>query len=210
MEEGYYDHPRSEALGLLAARPRNVLDVGCGRGGVTRALKERFPGVHSTGVDLFLDPSFDYAASFDQFAQVDLERDSLPVDLAKFDLILLLDVLEHLREPQNLLARLARGVTPGCYFLVSLPNFHYYSNLLMIVKSGRFAYTDSGILDRTHVRFFGFADAVEMLSKELRIIDTLPFNPSENMKSRLIGRLFGDRYRAYQNIFLCQKVDCAG
>lgn len=210
MQDGYYDHSRSEALDLLPACPSRILDIGCGRGGVTRALKARCPQAQSVGLDLYLDPSYDYGATFDEFAQIDLERDTLPVDIASFDLVLLLDVLEHLRNPEALLARLASTAKDGCYFLVSLPNFHYYSNLLTIVRSGRFPYDDAGILDRTHVRFFGFEDAKELLSRELKIVRSLAFNPFENAKSRLIGRLLGDRYRAYQNIFLCQKTDRAG
>lgn len=205
MQDGYYDHSRAEALDLLPAHPRHVLDIGCGRGGVTRELKRRCPGVKSTGVDLFLDPAFAYSETFDSFGQLDLERDELPVDIASFDLILLLDVLEHLRDPQALLQRLADAAGDGCLFLVSLPNFHYYSNLLAIVRSGRFPYDDAGILDRTHLRFFGFDDARDMLGGPLDIVRSLAFNPFENGKSRWIGRLFGDRYRAYQNIFLCQK-----
>lgn len=206
MQDGYYDHSRSEALDLLPACPQRILDIGCGRGGVTRALKQRCPRAQSVGLDLFLDPDFDYASVFNEFAQVDLERDPLPVDIGSFDLVLLLDVMEHLRNPDALLDKLVPAATSGCYFLVSLPNFHYYSNLLTILRSGRFQYADAGILDRTHVRFFGLDDAQELLEKRLKILNVLPYNPFENVKSRMIGHLFGHRYRAYQNIFLCQKA----
>ena len=206
MQDGYYDHSRSEALDLLPACPRRILDIGCGRGGVTRALKQRCPGASSVGLDLFLDPDFNYASVFNEFAQVDLERDTLPVDVGSFDLVLLLDVMEHLRNPDALLDKIVPAAASGCLFLVSLPNFHYYSNLLTIVRSGRFPYTEAGILDKTHVRFFGRDDAHELLERYLTILNVLAFNPFENAKSRLIGRLLGDRYRAYQNIFLCRKA----
>lgn len=209
MDDGYYDHSRQEALDLLATCPNRILDIGCGRGGVTRELKRRCPQAKSVGLDLHLDPEYDYAAIFEEFAQVNLDRDALPVDISSFDLILLLDVLEHLREPETLVSHIASKARDGCYVLVSLPNFHYYSNLMAIVRSGRFPYEDSGILDRTHVRFFGFDDARDLLSPYFEIQRTLRFNPFENGKSRLIGRLFGDRYRAYQNIFLCQKKNHA-
>lgn len=206
MQDGYYDHSRSEALDLLPACPRRILDIGCGRGGVTRALKQRCPNAQSVGLDLFLDPSFDYASVFDEFAQVDLERDAFPVDIGSFDLVLLLDVMEHLRDPDALLDKIVPAAASGSHFLVSLPNFHNYSNLLTIIRSGRFPYTDAGILDRTHVRFFGFDDARDLLEKRLTVVKTLAYNPFENAKSRMIGRVFGDRYRAYQNIFLCRKA----
>jgi trans-aconitate methyltransferase len=205
LQDGYYDHSRSEALDLLPTCPSIILDIGCGRGGVSRELRARYPQVRAVGLDLYVDPSNNYEAIFEQFTQIDLERDAPPVDLTKFDLVLLLDILEHLRDPVGLLGRLVDGVRPGCYFLVSLPNFHYYSNLIAIIRSRRFRYTNSGILDRTHLRFFGFDDAKDMLSDKLDVIDYLRHNPFENAKSRLIKRVFGDCYSAYQNIFLCQK-----
>lgn len=206
MQNGYYDHSRSEALDLLPTCPQRILDIGCGRGGVTRALKQRCPGASSVGLDLFLDPGFDYASIFDEFAQVDLERDALPVDVGSFDLVLLLDVMEHLRDPDALLDKIVPAAASGCHFLVSLPNFHYYSNLLTIIRSGRFPYAEAGILDRTHVRFFGRDDARDLLEKRLTVLNVLAYNPFENAKSRLIGRVLGDRFRAYQNIFLCRKA----
>lgn len=207
--EEYYDSPRSEAIDLLTACPRRILDIGCGRGGVTRELKRRCPLAQSVGLDVFFDPDHDYAVTFEQFSQIDLDRDELSVDVGSFDLVLLLDVLEHLRDPEALLARLAQNASEGCYFLISLPNFHYYSNLFTILRTGRFPYDESGILDRTHIRFFGFEDARVMVASQLEVVRTLAFNPFENFKSRLVGRFFGDRYRAYQNIFLCQKLDRA-
>lgn len=209
MEDGYYDHSRSEAIDLLPSCPRKVLDIGCGRGGVSRELKRRCPGVESTGLDVYLDPANDYSKTFAHFAQVDLETDELPVDVASFDLVLLLDVLEHLRDPQAVLARIAGCARAGTLFLVSLPNFHYYSNLAQIVRSGRFAYAEDGILDRTHLRFFGFEDARAMLAGVLTVERSLMFNPFANLKSRFVERVFGKRYGAYQNIFLCRKSDSA-
>jgi 2-polyprenyl-3-methyl-5-hydroxy-6-metoxy-1,4-benzoquinol methylase len=205
MADGYYDHARPEALDLLPSCPTRFLDIGCARGGVSRELRRRFPQAVAVGCDLFTDPDFDYSEVFSEFARVDLENEEIPYDLNSFDLILLLDVLEHLRQPDELFGRLVAGASDGCYFLVSLPNFHYYSNLFAIIRSGRFAYTEDGILDRTHLRFFGMEDARSLLAGHVEIQRTLAFNPFENTKSRLIGRLLGDRYRAYQNIFLCRK-----
>jgi len=210
MPDDYYDHTRAEALDLLASCPRKVLDIGCGRGGVSREIRRRCLEAVVYGCDVHRDPNFDYDTVFAGFSQVNLETDRIPFEIGDFDLILLLDVLEHLSRPQEVLEQLVVQARPGCQFLVSLPNFHYYSNLAAIIRSGRFAYTDDGILDRTHLRFFGFEDAKALLSGLLQIERTLQFNPFENAKSRLIGRVFGPRYSAYQNIFLCRKAPSAG
>lgn len=205
MEQGYYSHSRSEALALIQSDPTNVLDVGCGRGGVTRELKRRYPGISCIGLDVFVDPDFDYSSVFDDFQRVDLNLEGLPIDISKFDLIILLDVLEHLSDPGRTLDQIRMAAKSGCKILISLPNFHYYSNLFSIIRSGRFEYQDAGILDRTHLRFFGYQDAKELIETRFHILDTLAFNPFENIKSKIIRKIFGKAYGAYQNIFLCEQ-----
>ncbi|MDP1026417.1 methyltransferase domain-containing protein [Sphingomonas sp. KR1UV-12] len=205
VTEGYYDNGRPETIDMLVERPARVLDIGCGRGGVTRELQRRHPGLVSVGMDAFCDSSHNYRTTFDEFHHVDIEAAELPVDLATFDLVLLLDVLEHLRDPHSFFERMTAQLNYGCYILVSLPNFHYYPNLLRIIWSGRFQYQSEGIMDRTHLRFFGYKDARDMLAKDVSIIRYIAHNPMESRKSRIIGRIFGDQYRAYQNLFLCRK-----
>lgn len=205
MTDDYYSHARPEALALLKGEPRKVLDIGCGKGGVSRELQRRYPGVSCAGADYFYDKAFDYSEVFERFEQCDLERDSIRYDVAEFDLILLLDVLEHLREPEQVLGRLVGQASPGTSFLVSLPNFHYYSNLWQIARTARFRYEGAGILDATHLRFFGYADALELVGMHLDVVAFKPFNPFPNMASKLVNATLGPRYSAYQNIFLCRK-----
>lgn len=205
MLEKYYDHSRCEAVDLIAKTPKKVLDIGCGRGGVTQEIKRRFPNVSSVGIDMFFDRDLEYDRIFEQFHLVNVEENQIPVDVSDFDLVLLLDVLEHLKKPEKLLGYIQNNLKCDSYVLVSLPNFHYYSNLMRIVKSARFPYSDAGILDRTHLRFFGYKDAVDLLEAQFEIVDTVAFNPFKNIKSRLVDGIFGGQYSAYQNIFLCRK-----
>lgn len=205
VKQDYYNHSRSEALALLRSPPRNVLDVGCGRGGVTRELRRRYSDLSCVGLDVFVDPDFDYSSVFDHFQQADLNSEGFPIDVGNFDLIILLDVLEHLYDPEQTLEQIRMVARPGCKILISLPNFHYYSNLFSIIRSGRFRYQDAGILDKTHLRFFGYEDAKELIESRFDILDALAFNPFENIKSKLIQKVFGRVYGAYQNIFLCEQ-----
>jgi 2-polyprenyl-3-methyl-5-hydroxy-6-metoxy-1,4-benzoquinol methylase len=201
----YYQQQRTEILGLIDTPPRKVLDIGCGKGGVASTLRHHHEGLSISGFDKYKDDAFDYSSVFDTFHNFDLTGDWPELEYGSYDLVLLLDVLEHLNEPQAILEKLSTLLAPGCRLVVSLPNFHYYSNLYEIVKSGRFQYKESGILDRTHVRFFGQQDARELISRHFEIVKFLPHQLQQTTASKLVNLTLGDKYSAYQNVFLCSK-----
>lgn len=200
----YYQQHRSEILPLIQAKPSRVLDIGCGKGGVAATLQHHFGALSITGFDKYRDDAFDYSRVFDVFHNVDLMEEWPAIDYTSFDLVLLLDVLEHLTEPEAILRRLSKLVSPQARVIISLPNFHFYSNLYEIIRSGRFQYKDSGILDRTHVRFFGFEDAREMISGHFDIETHIPFQLNRTTTSKLVELTLGNKYAAYQNVFLCK------
>jgi len=148
----------SHALALEIVRrlrPARVLDLGCGAGFVAQRCEQL--GAAVTGVDAT--PPRDGMMS--RFVQLDLERQPLPVDPSDFDLVLLLDVVEHLEDPEEFLLRLrnrsARSAAPGSdrapLVVLSTPNVAFAAirwNLLF----GRFNYAERGILDITHKRLF--------------------------------------------------------
>ena len=65
----------------------------------------------------------------------------------------MLDVLEHLVDPADVLRRVRSHLRPGGVGLVSLPNVAHWS-VRKELAMGRFEYTPSGLLDETHLRFF--------------------------------------------------------
>lgn len=77
----------------------------------------------------------------------------LPYGRGYFDCIILADVLEHLEDPLSTLRRLRGYLSPKGIVVASIPNVRYYGVINMLVE-GRWKYEDSGILDRTHLRFF--------------------------------------------------------
>jgi len=71
-----------------------------------------------------------------------------------FDVIILGDVLEHLIDPWTTLKKLKLYLKDDGIIVASIPNFLYYTNLRTILLDADFKYEDSGILDKTHLRFF--------------------------------------------------------
>lgn len=90
--------------------------------------------------------------------------------------VVLADVLEHMADARQQLIRLAGLQQPGTVFLISLPNIaNLWVRLLLLF--GKFDYTDRGILDRTHLRFFTMRTASELLQDaglQIKMIQPTP------------------------------------
>lgn len=146
-------HPLTSHGRLLARsvsdRPLQVLDLGCGAGFLSEELRDR--GHHVTGIDHRQMPGSEQR--FDRFITADLGSGLPPEVEGPFDLVLLGDVLEHLRRPEILLRDLHRVVPPSASVLATVPNFaHWYPRARVLI--GAFGYDKRGILDDDHVRFF--------------------------------------------------------
>ena len=144
----------SHAVGILSVPPGNrVLDVGAADGSVARLLTGRGCRVWGIEVD---ETAARAAATICQRVFIrDVEHTELDAELeaTPFDTILFLDILEHLRDPLALLKRAQRWLEPHGQIIASIPNVTHGAVRLNLLK-GNFTYTDTGLLDRTHLHFF--------------------------------------------------------
>jgi len=161
----YFAHARKEIEPLLPQNCGRVLEIGCGSGATLGWLRQDHQAGHTVGVEIAV-AAADQARSFvDEVFCLDFERHDLPGDTQRFDLILCLDVLEHMVDPWAVVDRLAaRHLESGGTLIVSLPNVRHYSVVLPLLFGGRWDYEDAGLLDRTHLRFFTKASAKALLS----------------------------------------------
>ena len=153
-----YESPHMFALGDVAPGSR-VLDLGCAGGWVGAEL--RTAGCYVAGVDVV---PLDEGIDLDEFHLHDL-NDGLPaVDLAEFDYILLLDVIEHLLSPERFLEELYAGLSlnPDAKVIVSTGNIGFAMTRIMLL-AGQFNYGKRGILDLTHTRLFTFSSLRRIL-----------------------------------------------
>lgn len=130
----------------------HVLDVGCYTGGLAASLNARGHRVVGLEQDVA-------AARIAQSLGVEVLTGSVedPGFVAGLsvrpDVILLLDVLEHLRDPAGVLCELHRILRPDGCLLVTGPNVAYWA-LRKSLLLGKWDYADAGLMDRTHLRFF--------------------------------------------------------
>jgi 2-polyprenyl-3-methyl-5-hydroxy-6-metoxy-1,4-benzoquinol methylase len=170
-----------------------VLDVGCSSG----YLSEPVAANGNTVVGIELDP--EAARGAERFCERVLVGDvttmELPFEPGSFDVVLLGDVIEHLREPVAALARLRPLLRPGGKLVLSTPNVANWAVRLSLL-AGRWDYTDRGLLDRTHVHLFtrrSLVRAVEAAGYRVVDVDfTVPFpgdSDALDTGARAVGRL---------------------
>jgi len=154
----------SHALELELVGPdRRVLDVGCATGYLGEALAAQ--GCTVTGVEY--EPKA-AAAARDHIEEV-VEADLNVTELAdlfpgrEFDAIVFGDVLEHLLDPDAVLRSAVRLLAPGGAVVIGMPNVTHGSVRLALLQ-GRWDYRETGLLDRTHIRFFTRESLVQMVT----------------------------------------------
>lgn len=148
----------------LYEQERVILDIGCGAGALGAYLKSLNPAAVVHGVDISAEAGVTAAARLDRFACVDLDNSTLPDFATRYDLIIVGDVLEHLKRPDMLLQDLKNLLTEGGKVIVSVPNIANYSIRLRLML-GQFNYTETGILDKSHLRFFTYMSVCSLLSE---------------------------------------------
>jgi 2-polyprenyl-3-methyl-5-hydroxy-6-metoxy-1,4-benzoquinol methylase len=149
----YFRGHRAEVADLVPQSCTRILDVGCGFGGLGRELRAR--GFESlTGIELNPSAESNLSGVYDQFWIGDVEAFHLPEGVDFFDCIVFADVLEHLRDPWETLSRYIKWLKPGGVVVASIPNVRNMALLYNLIVRGRWEYQESGILDRTHLRFF--------------------------------------------------------
>jgi SAM-dependent methyltransferase len=169
--EGYFENPRTEIAPLLPRRVDRVLDLGCGSGATMKWLRGQRDLRYAVGIELFPEVAERATSVFDLLLTGDIETMTLPT--GHFDLIIALDVLEHLVDPWSAVRRLQSILSPGGAIIVSLPNIGHYSVSVPLVLRGRWNYAEDGLLDRTHLRFFTAETAIDLLTSSGLAVDKI-------------------------------------
>ena len=149
-----YENVNPEIVALYEGEAM-VLDVGCGSGALGARLKTINPFARVHGMDLSPDAGLLAMNRLDRFTRIDLDREPLPDRGDRYNLIILGDILEHLKRPDALLLSLRDILAPGGSVILSVPNVANFG-VRWRLALGRFDYADSGIMDRSHLRFFTY------------------------------------------------------
>ncbi|MCU0666219.1 MAG: class I SAM-dependent methyltransferase [Candidatus Omnitrophica bacterium] len=154
-----------------------VLDVGCGRGVLGEEIEKK--NCVCWGIEMHPQASAESVKRITRVIQADL-TDFVAVKgyLGEilFDYIIFADVLEHILEPREAVKFYKGFLKPGAKIIFSFPNTVSWLNRINFLF-GNFDYTDTGIMDRGHIRFFTLASAKNMLLREGFTIEKIDYIP---------------------------------
>ena len=142
---------------------QDVIDIGCGEGYLAVELK-KFGHNRITGIDVL--PTASETSSLDEYYSADLDNGISSVirqlQGRRFTRAILLDVLEHLKKPETLLDECRQVLERDGQLIISVPNIANIAVRLSLLF-GQFNYTERGLLDKTHLRFFTRKTARKMV-----------------------------------------------
>ena len=212
----YCNKPRIELIDMIKKDEKNhfkVLELGCAMGSTLNAIKRKWNNVDIYGIE-YDSNVVRIGSGTTNIIQGDVENMVIPFEKHQFDYIICADVLEHLRSPEETLKRFMPYLKDDGYFLISVPNIRFYGIIEMLSIYGRFDYADSGILDKTHLRFFTKETAREMIENAgLKVIEikkkyngTFEENDFVKKMNSEFGAIDSDEMYVFQYYFSARKI----
>lgn len=197
----YFANARNDIVALLDTGPNaSILELGCGSGGTGRAVLQAGKARRYVGLELNEAAAKAAAQELTQVLVGDVESLDLKPMAASFDALIISEVLEHLTDPWTTLERLASCVKPGGAVFASSPNLAQWQVVRDLIM-GRFEYQESGVMDRTHLRWFT-PDSYRAMFEEagVAVEDLRPIR-KPGWKADLINAITGGRFR---HLFMTQ------
>ncbi len=196
MNTQYYEYWRSDMLAFVPDTAKICLEVGCGAGRFGQQLIDK-RGATVIGIEP-VTAAFDIAKTrLTDCYNILFDEAQLPdaVKNTQFDCIIFNDVLEHLAQPWDALRLCRQLLSPTGCIVASIPNILYFHEFFKMFGSQNWKYTEGGIFDRTHLRFFTRLSIIDMFqSCDYRLDIIQGIHPSNSKKIWLWNMLTFFRY----------------
>lgn len=159
----YYKHTRKDILPLLPEKIERILEIGCGTGNTLAWIKNEYHCKWAGGVEVFVDAAEEAKSKIDSVFNGNIESMELPIAQASLDVILCLDVLEHLVDPWELIKKMTFLLKSGGTIITSIPNTRNFHVTFPLLFLGEWNYTTDNFLDKSHLRFFTRKTAISTI-----------------------------------------------
>ena len=157
-----YGAVNSAILPYVPPTAKRVLDVGCGTGTLGKVLKQEM-NCEVVGLTYSNEEAKEARDNLDQIIVCDLNTYNFE-QIGRFDCIICSHVLEHLYDPGATLERMRANLAENGILIVALPNILHWRQRIQFLK-GHFRYTNGGLMDSTHFRFFDWETSLELVQK---------------------------------------------
>jgi 2-polyprenyl-3-methyl-5-hydroxy-6-metoxy-1,4-benzoquinol methylase len=182
----YVLNERRDVYDVMPKSITTLLDVGCSRGGFCQLVKLNHPTVTVWGIEADPEAAAEAKPRPDRVIVGSFPED-VPADAPRFDAILFSDVLEHMEDPWAALGAARKFLSPDGVVMASIPNIRHWSGIRSILIRGDFTYTDTGLFDRTHLRFFTRSTMLAMFAGAgYRAERIVPTGISERLAARAV------------------------
>ncbi len=186
-----HDLHNPDLLGVMDPSTRMLVEVGCMSGALAREFKKIAPQVLYTGVEI--DPNYAELASKYCDSVYTLNIDDAPDYFWKMhsnvDAWIFGDVLEHLKDPWKVLSQIKKVIPGDGYVAACIPNAQHWS-IQAKLSIGDFRYEESGLLDRTHLRWFTRQTICEMFENcGFRVVQIIPRIFQENNSLEILNSI---------------------
>ena len=162
--DSYNENPFSVHQKIIhfIGQNKKVLDVGCSEGILSKRLKQNRCDV--VGIEINQEAAQKAESFCHELIMGDVESIHLNKDYENyFDIIIFADILEHLKEPLDILKRFKKYLKDDGFIIISLPNISNWKIRIQLLF-GRFEYQEYGILDNGHLRFFNRKSAEKIVN----------------------------------------------
>lgn len=161
-----HDQHNPDLLRLIPVTAKRLIEVGCSSGALAREYKKISPDCDYFGIEI--DPDYTQLARryCDDCTTLDIEAASEDFwsDHAARDCWIFGDTLEHLKDPWRVLRRIRETIPAHGAVVACIPNVQHWS-MQVRLSVGDFRYQSSGLLDRTHLRWFSRQTMIEMFNE---------------------------------------------
>ncbi|WP_407406541.1 class I SAM-dependent methyltransferase [Peribacillus sp.] len=177
----YYQGVNNTLLGMVPSNVKQVLEIGCAEGNLGAAIKAE-TGAFVAGIELFPSAAEIATGKLDEVIVENIEMVdpvNLPLSRKPFDAIIFGDVLEHLINPDQALKKVKPLLSDTGCVLASIPNVGHIT-IIESLLAGAWTYTDAGLLDKTHYRFFTRREIVKLFESNGYAVENLTIIPYSN------------------------------
>lgn len=192
--EHYFAGVRDDMLDLIDKKSQNILEIGCGRGATGKLALEKNIAAQYIGVELMEGAAQEAKKWLTHVEIGDVEKMDLDTLGGPFDVIICSEVLEHLYDPWVLVEKLTQLLKNGGVIIASSPNIASKSVITALFK-GDFEYTEFGIMDQTHIRWFAPKNYRKMFSDAGLQIEICKPVREISWKARLINKLSLNKFK---------------